>query len=71
MENFETNDSQVVQIKKDDNVKNDNKSLFDKQLEKQKRIKKQKQKDKYKREKDNYFSYYDDIKVGSHKIVDW
>ena len=29
------------------------------------------QKQKNKAEKEKYFSYYDDIKVGSHKIVDW
>ena len=45
------------------------------ELEKDKALKKQrekkKEKQKYIRDKDNYFSYYDDIKVGSHKIVDW
>lgn len=29
------------------------------------------QKLKNKAERDKYFSYYDDIKVGSHKVVDW
>lgn len=46
-----------------------------KELEKDKALKKQREKkksqQKYIRDKDNYFSYYDDIKVGSHKIVDW
>lgn len=40
-------------------------------LEKQKKLQKQKKKQAMKNDKDRYFSYYDDIKVGSHKIVDW
>lgn len=40
-------------------------------LEKQKKLQKQKKKQAIKNDKDRYFSYYDDIKVGSHKIVDW
>ncbi len=31
----------------------------------------QKNKQKCKAEKEKYFAYYDDIKVGSHKVVDW
>ena len=54
-----------------ENVEKSNEKPDEKQLEKQKKIKKQKQKDKYKKEKDSYFNYYDDIKVGSHKIIDW
>ncbi len=38
---------------------------------KKKIIQKNKQKQKSKAEKDKYFAYYDDIKVGSHKVVDW
>lgn len=36
-----------------------------------KKIKKNKQKKKIASEKDKYFAFYDDIKVGSHKVVDW
>ena len=32
---------------------------------------KNKQKSKINKEKSKYFDYYDDIKHGSHKIVDW
>lgn len=42
-----------------------------KKKEKQKQLLKKKQKAKYDKEKEKYFNYYDDIKVGSHKIVDW
>ena len=38
---------------------------------KKKALEKNKQKQKSKAEKDKYFAYYDDIKVGSHKVVDW
>ena len=40
-------------------------------LEKQRKLQKQKKKKAMQNDKDKYFSYYDDIKVGSHKIVDW
>lgn len=36
-----------------------------------KQNKKLKQKQKTKSDKEKYFAYYDDIKVGSHKVVDW
>ncbi len=38
---------------------------------KEKQSKKNKQKQMAKAKKDKYFAYYDDIKVGSHKVVDW
>lgn len=39
--------------------------------EKLKKIKKNKQKSKYNRDKSKYFDFYDDIKHGSHKVIDW
>lgn len=39
--------------------------------EKLKKIKKNKEKSKYNRDKSKYFDYYDDIKHGSHKVIDW
>ena len=39
--------------------------------EKTKQKLKSKKKSQYKKDKEKYFNYYDDIKVGSHKIVDW
>ena len=42
-----------------------------KDKEKAKKIKKIKEKSKYNREKSKYFDYYDDIKHGSHKVIDW
>lgn len=48
---------------------------LDKQIkekkEKQKKLNKNKQKSKYNRDKSKYFDYYDDIKHGSHKVIDW
>lgn len=41
------------------------------EIKRKKQSQKNKQKQKSKSEKDRYFSYYDDIKVGSHKVVDW
>lgn len=41
------------------------------QKQKEKITHKNKQKSKLKAEKDKYFGYYDDIKIGSHKVVDW
>lgn len=42
-----------------------------KDKEKKKKIAKNKKKFQQNREKSKYFDYYDDIKHGSHKIVDW
>ena len=39
--------------------------------EKTKEKLKAKKKSQYKKDKEKYFGYYDDIKVGSHKVVDW
>ncbi len=39
--------------------------------EKLKKIKKNKEKSKYNRDKSKYFDFYDDIKHGSHKVIDW
>lgn len=47
------------------------KTLEQRKLEKQKQLQKKKQKQKFQQDKERYFNYYDDIKVGSHKIVDW
>lgn len=38
---------------------------------KKKEIKKKKMSAKSKQNKDKYFAYYDDIKDGTHKVVDW
>lgn len=40
-------------------------------LKNNEKIKKNKQKNKLQCEKDKYFAFYDDIKDGSHKVVDW
>ena len=42
-----------------------------KDKEKKKLMQKNKKKSQQNREKSKYFDYYDDIKHGSHKIVDW
>ena len=42
-----------------------------KSLESKKKRTKSKKKQVYKAEKDRYFGFYDDIKVASHKVVDW
>ncbi len=42
-----------------------------KEQEKVKKMQKNKQKSKYNREKSKYFDYYDDVKHGSHKVIDW
>ena len=42
-----------------------------KEREKIKKIKKNKAKLKYDSDKSKYFAYYDDIKHGSHKVIDW
>ena len=47
------------------------KTFEERKKEKQKQLLKKKQKQKYSQDKERYFNYYDDIKVGSHKIVDW
>ena len=44
---------------------------FQNAQEKIKKLKKDKQKSKYNRDKSKYFDYYDDIKHGSHKVIDW
>ena len=38
---------------------------------KQQEKKKLKKKAQLKKDKENYFNYYDDIKAGCHKVVDW
>ena len=49
----------------------DEKEKTQKDIEKQKKNKKIKEKSKYNRDKSKYFDYYDDIKHGSHKVIDW
>ena len=49
----------------------DEKEKTPKDIEKQKKNKKIKEKMKYNRDKSKYFDYYDDIKHGSHKVIDW
>lgn len=41
------------------------------QKDKQQEKKKLNKKSQLKRERDNYFGFYDDIKSSCHKIVDW
>ena len=41
------------------------------QKEKIEKKKKLKKKSQLKKDKENYFNYYDDIKAGCHKVVDW
>ena len=35
------------------------------------KIKKKKRQDQNQKFKDDYFSYYDDVKSHTHKVVDW
>lgn len=46
---------------------------MEKKLEQDKRKKlcKKKIASKNKQDKDKYFAYYDDVKDGTHKVVDW
>ena len=49
-------------------------NIVDLEEEKKKKKKleeKKKKKRLYEKDKNRYFDYYDDIKVSSHKIVDW
>ena len=56
----------------EDKINTSQEKTFEEQKkEKQKQLLKKKQKQKYNQDKERYFNYYDDIKVGSHKIVDW
>ena len=43
----------------------------ERQKQKKKMLLKKKQKQKFQQDKDRYFNYYDDVKVSSHKIIDW
>lgn len=45
--------------------------LTESQKNKKKLEEKKKKKRLYEKDKNRYFDYYDDIKVSSHKIVDW
>jgi hypothetical protein len=61
----------LVKIMEDNKSTLQEKTFEERQKEKQKQLLKKKQKQKYNKDKERYFNYYDDIKVGSHKIVDW
>lgn len=58
-----------IEIKGAEDYVSLNKKTDNSTLAKKKEILKKKQ--KYKKDKESYFNYYDDIKVGSHKVVDW
>ena len=46
-------------------------NLEEEKKKKKKIEEKKKKKKQYEKDKGRYFDYYDDIKVSSHKIVDW
>ena len=46
-------------------------NLTESQKNKKRLEEKKKKKRLYEKDKNRYFDYYDDIKVSSHKIVDW
>ena len=49
----------------------EDKEKIQKEKDKLQKLKKIKAKTKYNRDKSKYFDYYDDIKHGSHKVIDW